>query len=1374
MADLRLIRRLDQVANRLRLLRGLWTGAIGWAILSAAIFILSSMKMTSLAWSVVLFGVPILFLSVLVAASRRKSDRHAAAVLIEKTFPELDSRLITAVQQQPQGHDWDFSFLQSELLSEVFSQLRSQRWHRAVAASRLWIAQGAHAAALITCLVLLVPMLRHLKHFGHSAAGAEALSINNTAATGWQVLVEPGNVELERNTGLLVLARFPGRVPGNVELVAVDQEHQEIRLPLQKSLDDPLFGGRIAHVPHDLIYHVEFAGECSEEFRVTTFAYPELLKADANVAYPEYTKLPPHKVEDIRRITLVEGSHLELVCQFNKPLDAAELIGEDAASIPLVSDPANNLLKTIDFNLTTPGEQRFKLQLRDAAGRMNRDPTEFHVTVVPNRAPDLKISFPSKDLRVSALQELQVQAQASDDFGLTGLGLIYQTPSGTEETIDFAKSAAATEAVHAEHLLAMEEMQAKPDDLISYYFYADDVGPDGHPRRSFSDLFFAEVRPFEEIFRQQPSSGGGGEGDSAGESGAGKLLELQKQVVTAAWNVIRREQPEQPSEKFSDEASTLEQSQRQIQLVANQMNSELQDALLKQHAEEALQHMQAASTAFHTAAAQNEISAIGTGRTSAQSAYRSLLKLQAREMMIQQASASRGQSGQSSSRLQQQLQSLKLKNDQDRYETERQAQTEQAAAAQAALQVLEKLKELARRQEDLNQRIRELESALRDAPSEAEKQELQRQLQRLQSEQEDLLRNLDEVREQMNQGQNQQQMNEARQQADEARERVMRSSEALKAGQTSRALTEGTRAERQLQQLEDHLRQKTAGQFDQALRELRNDVRELSEKETGLAEKLKESTDRKPQQQRSLRDAPTVPADSLAEDFQKQRDQLQNILERTKNLIEDAETSEPLLSKKLYDTVRKLRQQAPEEALESIVQLTQRGFRNQLEELEQQARTGIENLKSGIEDAADGILGNETEALRQAQSQLSELSQALQQELALNDTDAGPAGTPADRPGNRQPGTAPSGEQPNPSEPETSSSSAADGPMHPGQSSDEQKTSGERPSGEQNATGAGQSQSSQSQSSQSQSPSEEMPTRDTSQQGQNQPGQGQPGQGQPGQGQPGQSQPGQSQPGQSQPGQGQPGQSQPGQSQPGQGQPGQGQPGQSQPGQSQPGQGQPGQSQPGQSQPGQSQPGQSQPGQSQPGQGQPGQSQPGQGQPGQSQPGQSQPGQSQPGQGQPGQSGGGQSGESQIPPLADSLDQRLQQMLGLGGAVNGSGTGPSDGPLSGDSYSDWSNRLQNVEEMLPTSQLRAQAAAIRDRARQERVNIKRHSKQPDWQLVRTSIYGPLIELEAQIAEELARRDPDRKLVPIDRDPVPEQYSEFVKSYYEELSKSGEK
>jgi hypothetical protein len=50
------------------------------------------------------------------------------------------------------------------------------------------------------------------------------------------------------------------------------------------------------------------------------------------------------------------------------------------------------------------------------------------------------------------------------------------------------------------------------------------------------------------------------------------------------------------------------------------------------------------------------------------------------------------------------------------------------------------------------------------------------------------------------------------------------------------------------------------------------------------------------------------------------------------------------------------------------------------------------------------------------------------------------------------------------------------------------------------------------------------------------------------------------------------------------------------------------------------------------------------------------------------------------------------------------------------------------------------------------------------------ILKPLIEVRTQLSEELARRGSKDALVPIDRDPVPNRYTESVRRYYEELGK----
>ena len=70
------------------------------------------------------------------------------------------------------------------------------------------------------------------------------------------------------------------------------------RISLTKSLDDPLFGGQVPRVETDGGYWIEYDGLRTEEFRVSVFDYPELLRADATVTFPAYSGLAQTVIED--------------------------------------------------------------------------------------------------------------------------------------------------------------------------------------------------------------------------------------------------------------------------------------------------------------------------------------------------------------------------------------------------------------------------------------------------------------------------------------------------------------------------------------------------------------------------------------------------------------------------------------------------------------------------------------------------------------------------------------------------------------------------------------------------------------------------------------------------------------------------------------------------------------------------------------------------------------------------------------------------------------------------------------------------------------------------------------------------------------------
>src|SRR5690606_12669267 len=109
-----------------------------------------------------------------------------------------------------------------------------------------------------------------------------------------------------------VMADFHQDVPSEATLIIQPKNQPEQRMPLVKNLDDPVFGGGLPEVDGDLTYRVEYAGQATREFTVKVFEHPRLDRADANLHFPEYTKLPDKQVPDTRRVTAVEGTRLDL------------------------------------------------------------------------------------------------------------------------------------------------------------------------------------------------------------------------------------------------------------------------------------------------------------------------------------------------------------------------------------------------------------------------------------------------------------------------------------------------------------------------------------------------------------------------------------------------------------------------------------------------------------------------------------------------------------------------------------------------------------------------------------------------------------------------------------------------------------------------------------------------------------------------------------------------------------------------------------------------------------------------------------------------------------------------------------------------------
>ncbi len=1246
-------------------------------------------------------------------------DLRWIARKIENKHPELNGVLLTAVQQQLDPSK-EQGYLQYRVLQEATARSQEQDWRDVVPGKRMAAMHLVHLAALVL--------------FGFALANLRVAKIHGEAAR-WVgtdgVSVNPGDASVEKGDSLVVLARFGGALPPSVSLVMTQSGAAARTVPLVKSLADPVFGGSVTEVANDFTYHLEYRGQRTRDFKVTVFEHPRLVRADVDLKFPDYTKLAPKHIEDTRRVSAVEGTKLDFALQLNKPVKSAQLVTRDKKTkIPLTVS-ADKAVATLTGHVPEKS-QSYELQLVDAEGRANKVASPFVIDVQPNRPPEIRLASPRGDVRPSALEEVPFDGTVWDDFGTPAYGIAYSLAGAEPKFIELGKDGGAKEKRSFAHLLKLEELGAKPDDLVSWYVWADDIGPDGKLRRTNGDLYFAEVRPFDEIFREGQNMESE---DSDQQSGQGnqtrKLTELQKQIINATWKLQR----DGAKPKYADDAKVVLESQEQALAQATEAAEEARSPRQQAQWKSVTQEMEKATEKLKDAAKKPE--PLAQALPAEQSAYQSLLKLQARETNVTRRNSKKGGGGGQAN--QRQIDQLDLKQAENRYETQRQAKSPQNKERTEQLAVMNRLQELARRQNDINERLKELQTALQEAKTDEQKEEIKRRLKRLEEEQRQMLADADEVRQRMDRAENQSSMSQQRQQLDQTREDIQKAADAAANDNVSQALASGTRAQRQLQEMRDEMRKQNSSQFAEDLREMRNEAREIARQQEEVGQKLEQlANGTQPQQRKSLSDSDD--RKQMLDKLDEQKERMNKLVDRATQISEQSENTEPLLSRQLYDSIRKVSQddanatkQLQDEllnsgrmtrdlydrmqktlerdgggkALDVTRDMLREGYLPQAQQAGQRARGEIDELKRGVERAAESVLGDDAEQLKLARSELDELTDQLQREIAqANQQQKGQQGgqqdgkQPGQRPGQgdtRQAGT----QQP------------GDRGEQPGQEGQQPGADGQQPGEEGKAGREGQKGGKQGGRSQQ--------VANNDQKG------GKAGQ--------------------------------------------KGQPGKA--GQ----EGQPGQ-----------QPGEESGEQA----GQPG----GGGQGGGNRVANND--RDNP-SGDPTQRGTPE--ERRRAAIESEITRRTAQRLaereaggpdrgardgarglGIDDLLNGGyetnrvGEGARMGglgnwaPLTGEDFARWNERLRDVEELIDSPDLRKAVAEARERARLARRDFRQDLKKPDWTVVELQILKPLVEVRSRVAEELARRESKDSLAPIDRDPVPNRFAESVRRYYEELGK----
>ena len=651
--------------------------------------------------------------------------------------------------------------------------------------------------------------------------------------------VTPGSAKVRVGQPVTIAARLGGTNGEVIPTLTVGVGSETRAVTMQPAAEPGVFAVTVDKVTTSFAYQVTAASSTSEHFNITAIRPPQVERIDLHYEFPEAVGLQARTDENSGDIYGPPGTKVRLSISADKPIASAFLLLEDGTKVPLNSNG-----QVLDGALTIDDDGSYRIALADQDGLENGGDTEYFIRTMDDRPPDVRILRPASDKHVTAVEEVLIEARADDDFGIAALDLVFQTPDGKERSVQLKSGGALTAS--GLHTIFMEDLRVQPGDFVTYYARARDVNRGRRSAEARSDIFFLEVKPFEEEFvAAQSQQMGQGAGMQSGALEG--LAEAQKQIIVATWNLDARARrargslPQQDIKAVSKAQTDLRERAAQASAQALRAN----DPRRRRRSEGIApgdDPLGKAIEAMGRAIASLDKISTAEALPHEREALNHLLRAEAenRRRQITRSQQAGGNGGQNrseadlSSLFDQELR----KRQQTNYET---PNSTEERAEQKQEDPLERIRELARRQDALNRQQREVDRN-REQLSE---EELKRQLERLTREQNELRQQAQQLAQQMQTGQPSSQAgesgNQAGQRQDESRrlreisEDMRNAASGMRQQDGNQAAENGDRAAQRLRDLERQMQTSRPDDRRRALGDLQMETRQLADQQRRLA-----------------------------------------------------------------------------------------------------------------------------------------------------------------------------------------------------------------------------------------------------------------------------------------------------------------------------------------------------------------------------------------------------------------------------------------------------------------------------------------------------------------------------------------------------------
>ena len=343
------------------------------------------------------------------APLRRAPADNQVARFVEERAPSLGDRLVTAV---------DVAQAQNPPALADMMMADAARRSSAIDVDTIVSSESLRRAGFQTAGAVLVLGIVLFASRGPARQALDAASLTLFPDRAG-LNVTPGNARVKAGSPLTIQARLAGnRAPIIAQVQIGDGDRWRIREMTSDAAGS--FSLAMPSVAAPFKYRVVAGAVTSPTYEIAVATPPRVTRIDVHYTYPAGLRLAPRTETAGGDIYAPVGTDVRVQVFTDRPAATGQMTLGGGKPIALAVDTPNEL----SASLKVTGDDSYRLLLADRDGIGNPGDTEYFIRTLEDRPPDVRVLKPATDRSVTRLEEVDVEAQAEDDYGVDRLDLV--------------------------------------------------------------------------------------------------------------------------------------------------------------------------------------------------------------------------------------------------------------------------------------------------------------------------------------------------------------------------------------------------------------------------------------------------------------------------------------------------------------------------------------------------------------------------------------------------------------------------------------------------------------------------------------------------------------------------------------------------------------------------------------------------------------------------------------------------------------------------------------------------------------------------------------------------------------------------------------